>query len=504
VSATQSETSGFHRLNWLQRVGFGAGDLAQNLIYNTVATYLLFFYTQVFGLGAGVAATMFLVVRLVDVVWDPLVGTFVDKHTTPWGRYRGYLILAGIPLSVFAVLVFWNGFSGSLLYAYVTYVGLSMLYTLLNVPYGALNASLTRDNEEISVLTTTRMFMANIGGLAVAFGVPVIVQAIAPGNDWGTPDAAGAWQTTMTIFAAVGLVVLVFCFTQTRERVVMDAAHQDEVRITDLLVEFRRNRHLRTLAFFFVTAFAMMAVGNSGAAYYITEVVRHEDLAGWFNALGVLPAFVFLPIVPAIRRAIGKRPLFIAFLLVGIVGLAMLYFIPDPEHHVGWVLVAQVVRSIGVIVATGYMWALVPEVITYGEWKTGRRISGIVNALTGIFFKAGFALGGVIPGIVLAVTGYVSGTETQSNGSKEGILWLVSVIPAILLILAIVIISRYTLGDAQLVEMNREIEQRARAGGDDGSDRSAALPNSSLAERAFTGSHDLTQQKGPDDETPGR
>ncbi|GAA4156251.1 MFS transporter [Gryllotalpicola daejeonensis] len=465
MASSESTAAGFYRLSWLQRIGFGAGDLAQNLIYNTVATYLLFFYTQVFGLGAGVAATMFLVVRLVDVVWDPLVGTFVDKHTTPWGRYRGYLILAGIPLSVFAVLVFWNGFSGSLLYAYVTYVGLSMLYTLLNVPYGALNASLTRDNEEISVLTTTRMFMANIGGLAVAFGVPVIVQAISPTGDWGTAAAAGAWQTTMTVFAAVGLAVLIFCFSQTRERVVMDAAHQEEVKLTDLVVEFRRNRHLRTLAFFFVTAFAMMAVGNSGAAYYMTEVVHHEELAGWFNALGVLPAFVFLPIVPAIRRAIGKRALFISFLLVGIVGLAMLYFIPDPAHNVAWVLVAQVVRSIGIIVATGYMWALVPEVISFGEWKTGRRISGIVNALTGIFFKAGFALGGVVPGIVLAATGYVAGTETQTNGAKEGILWLVSVIPGILLILAIVIISRYNLTDEQLVEINREIEARHRSAG---------------------------------------
>ncbi|GAA4171694.1 MFS transporter [Gryllotalpicola koreensis] len=489
---------GFHRLSWLQRIGFGAGDLAQNLIYNTVATYLLFFYTQVFGLGAGVAATMFLVVRLIDVVWDPLVGTFVDKHTTPWGRYRGYLVLAGIPLSVFAVLVFWNGFSGSLLYAYITYVGLSMLYTLLNVPYGALNASLTRDNQEISVLTTTRMFMANIGGLAVAFGVPVIVQAISPTGDWGTPDAAGAWQTTMTIFAAVGLVVLVFCFSQTRERVVMDTAHQEDVKLSDLLVEFRRNQHLRTLAFFFVTAFAMMAVGNSGAAYYMTEVVHREDLAGWFNALGVLPAFVFLPLVPAIRRAIGKRALFIAFLLVGIVGLAMLYFIPDPSHHVAWVLVAQIIRSIGIIVATGYMWALVPEVITFGEWKTGRRISGIVNALTGIFFKAGFALGGVVPGIVLAVTGYVSDTERQSDSAQQGILWLVSVIPAILLILAIVIISRYRLSDEQLVEMNREIEARHAGEGADGSDRSPALPNSSLADKTLTGSLDLTQKNSDD------
>ncbi|MCL2515671.1 MAG: MFS transporter [Microbacteriaceae bacterium] len=460
VAASEAEAHGFSTLNWLQRIGFGSGDLAQNLIYNTVATYLLFFYTNVFGLGPGVAATMFLVVRLVDVIWDPLVGTFVDKHTTPWGRYRGYLVLAGIPLSALAVLVFWNHFSGSLIYAYVTYVGLSMLYTLLNVPYGALNASLTRDNHQISVLTTTRMFMANIGGLAVAFGVPVIVQALAPNGAWDDAKAAGAWQTTMTIFAAVGLAVLLFCFSQTKERVVMDAAQQHDVKVTDLAVEFRRNRPLRTLAFFFITAFAMLAVGNSGAAYYMTDVVHQPHLAGWFNALGVLPAFVFLPMVPAIRRAIGKKRLFIVFLLVAIVGLAMLYFIPDPQHNVGWVFTAQVIRSIGVLVATGYMWALVPEVITFGEFTTGRRISGIVNALTGIFFKAGFALGGVLPGLVLAWTGYQAKAGHQSELAQQGILWLVSVVPAILLVLAIWIISRYDLTDEQLDRMNRAIEAR--------------------------------------------
>ena len=127
-------------------------------------------------------------------------------------------------------------------------------------------------------------------------------------------------------------------------------------------------------------------------------------------------------------------------------------------------LTAQVVRSIGIIVATGYMWALVPEVISYGEWKTGRRISGIVNALTGIFFKAGFALGGVLPGLVLAWTGFDAdaGPGAQTAGAEHGILWLVSVIPAILLVLAIVVISRYDLSDDELVTINREIEARHR------------------------------------------
>lgn len=137
--------AGFYRLNWIQRIGFASGDLAQNLIYQTVGMYLLLFYTNVYGLHPVSVSLMFGIVRIIDVIWDPIVGTYVDKNNPRWGKYRSYLLLGGVPLTGFAVLCFWNGFSGSLLYAYVTYVGMSMCYTLVNVPYGALNASLTRD-----------------------------------------------------------------------------------------------------------------------------------------------------------------------------------------------------------------------------------------------------------------------------------------------------------------------------------------------------------------------
>lgn len=191
---------GFYKLSWLQRIGFGSGDLAQNLIYQTICMYLLLFYTNVYGLDPAQAAFMFLVVRLVDVLWDPLVGTYVDKHNPRLGKYRSYLVLAGIPLTGFAILCFWDGFSGSLLYAYVTYVALSMLYTLINVPYGALNASLTRDTDEITTLTSVRMFMANCGGLAVASGIPLLVAALSPDGKTNTAESSEhgsrQWQST--------------------------------------------------------------------------------------------------------------------------------------------------------------------------------------------------------------------------------------------------------------------------------------------------------------------
>lgn len=470
---TTQESKGFYKLSWLQRIGFGAGDLAQNLIYQTICMYLLFFYTDVYVLGgdpaksAGLAATMFLVVRLVDVLWDPLVGTFVDKHSPTLGKYRSYLVTGGIPLTILAILCFWDGFKPSLIYAYITYVGMSMLYTLINVPYGALNSSLTRDTNEITVLTSTRMFMANVGGLCVSAGVPILVAFL-------------AWK----------------------------------------------------------------------------DVPKQTIETALFMGLGSLPAFIFMPLVPAIKQKVGKKNMFYIFLTVAIVGMAFLYIISkftNMYEHMWLVYVAQFIKSTGVIVATGYMWALIPEVISYGEYTTGRRISGIVNALTGIFFKAGMALGGVIPGLVLAATSYVpkesegnalpsdsnawfltmlifslvglsllifcfsqtkervvmdeketknvkvsdlwkeffrnrplrvialffitafammsvgnaagayfmNGLDQQAPLAQEGIRWLVCVIPALLLGLAMWIISKYELSDEKIDQINKEIEARS-------------------------------------------
>lgn len=472
VADAGNSARGFYKLSWLQRIGFGSGDLAQNLIYQTVSMYLLFFYTNVYGLDPAVAAIMFLVVRIVDVIWDPLVGAFVDKHNPRMGKYRAYLVLGGIPLTGFAILCFWNGFSGSLAYAYITYVGLSMLYTLINVPYGALNSSLTRDTNEITVLTSTRMFLANVGGLAVASGIPMLVGYLAPKDADGkgiisTPEAGDAWFITMTVYAVAGLLLLFFCYGQCRERVVMDAKETANVKVSDLWKEFLSNRPLRILAFFFITAFAMMSVGNAAGSYYMTcNLGASETELSIFMGLGSIPAFIFMPLIPAIKRKVGKKGMFYIFLTTAIIGMAMLYvisMIPALRQQMWLVYVAQFVKSTGVIVATGYMWALVPEVISYGEYTHGKRISGIVNALTGIFYKAGMALGGVVPGLVLAYVAFNAETTRQTPIAEQGILWLVAVIPALLLALAMFIISKYELDDATIDRINTEIEQRCKA-----------------------------------------
>ena len=468
METSKTQEKGFYKLSWMQRIGFGAGDMAQNLVYQTISIWLLFYYTNVFGLASEVAALMFFIVRFIDVVWDPVVGAIVDKGNPRWGKYRSWLVMGGLPLVGLAILCFWNGFSGSLVYAYVTYVGMSLCYTLVNVPYGALNASLTRDTHEITVLTSTRMFMANLGALCVK-SLPLIIAFFAPKVDgvavYNTPEAAPAWFKTMTIFSLAALVLLFMCFRQCKERVVMAQKDAARVKVSDLWMEFVRNKPLRVLAFFFITAFAMMSVGNAADAYFMNYNVGATPLlTTLFMWLGTIPAFIFMPLVPAIKKKIGKKGMFYLFLGVAILGMMMMYtFVSIPATRDNFVLlcIAQFVKSSGIITATGYMWALVPEVIAYGEYTTGKRIAGIVNALTGIFFKAGMALGGMVPGLVLALVGFKADAPAQTPLVLQGILSLVCIIPAILLVLAMWIISHYELTDERMDEINREIEARS-------------------------------------------
>lgn len=457
------EAKGFYKLSWMQRIGFGSGDLAQNLIFQVTCMYLLFFYTDIYGLNEIDVSVMFLVGNVANVIWDPIVGALIDKSNPKLGKYRSYLVYVGIPLSGFAILCFYDGFAPSLVYAYVTYIAMTLLYTFINVPYGALNSALTRDTNEITILTSVRMFLANCGGLAVGSGLPLLIAFFTDEKTDGLPKDPKAWFITMSIYGVVGLLLLFFCFSQCKERVVMDAKESENVKASDLVVEFVRNRPLRVIAFFFITAFAMMSIGNAAGAYFVNSNLHGTpEQLSLFMGLGSAPAFIFMPLVPVIKKAIGKRNMFYAFLTIAIIGMAALYIIAKMETpNMTLIYIAQFIKSTGVIVATGYMWALVPEVISYGEYTSGKRIAGIVNALTGLFFKAGMTLGSVVAPAVLAYVAYNKETVEQTPFAQEGILWLVCVIPAILLAVAMIIISQYELTDEKIDEINKAIEERA-------------------------------------------
>lgn len=447
------------KLSWQQKFGWATGDFAQNLIYTTISTYLLFFYTNVYGLPAVDAATMFLIVRLIDAINDPIVGTFIDKHTTSFGKYRGYLLYMGLPLAVMAILCFYvPDFSqlGKLIYAYVTYVGLSIIYTTVNIPYGSLNAAMTRNNKELVSMSSIRMFLANLGSLAVSFGVPVCVKLFSGGYYSGDASKTG-WFLTMIVYGVVGALVLVFCFSQSTEHIKMSADTEATVSVGDLFHQLKINGPLRVLAIFFIITFGLMSVVNSVGAYYMTYNAHNAGLMQWYNLLGTLPAFITVPITPWLNRKLGTQVLMQGSLIIVIIGFLIMFLVPATD--IFWTFTGRTIEAAGVTLSTGFQWALVPQVITYGEWKTGKRENGIINAIVGFFFKFGMALGGVIPGYVLAAYGFVANHQ-QTARSLFGIRMTTTIIPIIVTIFAMIVFAFYKLTDEKIEKMNNEIQRR--------------------------------------------
>lgn len=457
---TQTEATKLPKLSFFKMFGYGTGDFAQNLIYNTVSTYLLFFYTNVFGLPPADAATMFLVVRVIDAINDPIVGTLIDKHTNRFGKYRGFLLYMAVPFAVMAILCFYTpgfGQMGKLIYAYVTYVGLSLIYTTVNIPYGSLNAAMTRDNDEIVKMSSVRMFLANLGGMCVSYGIPIFVKLFS-GGSYSGPSARMGWFFTLSMYGIVGALVLVFCFSQTKERITLPADKQANVHVKDLFHQLVINRPLRVLAIFFIITFGLMSVVNSVSSYYVSYNMNRPDLLPLFNLLPGLPAFILVPLTPWMNKTFGKKRLVMGSLILAAVCLTTMYFVPATNVTASFAL--RIVGQMGITEATTFMWALVPETITYGEWKTGKRENGIVNAIIGFFFKFGMALGGVVPGYVLAAFAFNANHATQSAHSMQGILLVQTLIPVAFLILSIIDFAFYNLTDDQVKKMNDEIEAK--------------------------------------------
>lgn len=447
------------QLSWQQKFGWATGDFAQNLIYTTISTYLLFFYTNVYGLPAVDAATMFLIVRLIDAINDPIVGTFIDKHTTRFGKYRGYLLYMGLPLAVMAILCFYvPNFSqlGKLVYAYITYVGLSIIYTTVNIPYGSLNAAMTRNNKELVSMSSIRMFLANLGSLAVSFGVPVCVKLFSGGYYSGNASKTG-WFLTMIVYGVVGALVLVFCFSQSTEHIKMSADTEATVSVGDLFHQLKINKPLRVLALFFIITFGLMSIVNSVGAYYMTYNAHNAGLMQWYNLLGTLPAFITVPLTPWLNRKLGTQVLMQGSLIIIIIGFLIMFLVP--ATNIFWTFIGRTIEAAGITLSTGFQWALVPQVITYGEWKTGKRENGIINAIVGFFFKFGMALGGVIPGYVLAAYGFVANHQ-QTAKSLFGIRMTTTIIPILVTIFAMIVFAFYNLTDAKIEKMNGEIQQQ--------------------------------------------
>ena len=473
------QTDEFAKLSWKERISYGAGDLAQNLIFGTIGSMLLFYMTTVFGLSAAIGATIFLIVRCVNVVWDPWVGTVVDKANFKNGKYKPFLIYFGIPLTIFSAMLFLPipAIRGNVFYAFFSYLATALIYSFVNIPYGALNASLTRDNEEISTLTSVRMTEANIGNLLVYTFLPLFVQLASPDKklqdigffgiklnlgNYASPDAAGAYFTVMSIYMVIGLVLLFRTYFGVQERVLPTQEETDAVKISDLWEELKRNKPLRILGFFFMVAFTFMFFGNTTWPFYMQYAIGHSEWLASINLIGSIPGIFLVFLWPVVRKKIGKRAFFYAFLTLFIIGQLLLWVwsLPQFRDTIALGYIGRFLMQWGLTAATGYMWALVPEVISYGEYKSKKRVAGITNSLMGLFFKIGLALGGIIPGYINAFFAFDGNKAVQSASAISGISISMIWLPILFAIFSMWIISRYPLSDSDINHINREIQER--------------------------------------------
>ncbi|WP_459446734.1 MFS transporter [Weissella cibaria] len=469
----------FAKLTLMDRIAYVLGDFAQNLVFGTVGGFLLFFLTTVNGISAAAGATIFLVVRWINVVWDPWVGATVDKAHPKGGKYLPYLRNFGIPLVILAACLFlpvgqWFP-AFKVPYAFLSYMATAMVYSFVNIPYGALNASLTRDNDEIAKLTTVRMTLANIANLLVYTCFPIFVQLATSVDrsskdigmfgihmnlgDYSSAQSAGAWFKVYAVYMVIGFIALMVTYAKTKERV-LPAEDEPEVKYSDLFAELKRNKPLRILGLFFLVGFTFMFFGNTVWPFFLQYNIGHSEWNGSISLLGSIPGIFLVFLWPKIRAKVGKKQFFALFLAIFMVGSIVLWIWTKSPENIALGYIGRFLQQWGLTSATGFMWSLVPEVVSYGEYTSGKRVAGIINAIMGLFFKIGLALGGIIPGYINAATGFDGTKKVQSAAALMGLQWSMIWLPIIMAVLAILVIMKYPLTDEEVNKMNHEIEAR--------------------------------------------
>lgn len=475
----QSQHDEYHKLTRGERIGYGLGDFAQNLVFGTIGGFLALHMLTVNAISTAAAGFIFLFVRILNVFWDPMVGTFVDKRSSASGKYRPWLLRAGIPLVILSALLFAPipEVRGSVPFAFVVYLALDLVYSVVNIPYGSLNASLTRDPASIDKLTSTRMMLANSANLLVYTLFPMFVQMAAPKDrsikdtgffglklelgNYTDPSASYAWFGVYSVYMIVGAVALFLCYKLTKERVVATVEQSANVKATDLFLELKNNRPLVILGVFFMLAFTFMFFMNTVNGFFNQFVVGHSEWMGAVGLVASIPGILFPIFWPRLKKILGKKGFFHLFLSMFIVGELLTYIWSlDGMHDELWLAyIATFIKQWGLTSATGFMWALVPEVIAYGELKSGKRNAAIINAIMGLFFKVGFTLGGAIPLWLLAAYGFNEVAAQQDSNAIAGINMTAIWIPIALAFVSMIVIQCYPISDKNITDINRQLDE---------------------------------------------
>lgn len=427
-----------------EKIGYSLGDAASHIVFDSSVAILAYFYTDIYGLPPAVMGTMFLLVRLLDAITDPIMGAIADATSTRWGRFRPWLLAICVPFAVSCVLVYSIpsfSDSGKIAYAVAAYIFMTLMYTAINIPYCSLGAALTSDPRESLSLQSWRFAITPIGGaLGTAFILP-LADFLYPG------DRATGIQVSMALFGVIGCLMFITCFATTKERV-QPIKEQNLNIARDVKILFR-NDQWRILSVYNFMMLVAVVIRGGAVVYYVNSVLhKGADVITIFMLGGMFASMLGSVLAkPFGTRFCKVRFSFWINLLTAALGVVC--FIVPVQY---WIAVLSVHILISIIQGGNgaLQWSMITDVNNYGEWKTQRRITGMNVAANIFVIKLGVAVGGAILGWILAYFHYAANTTVQSASAVQGVVLLFTLVPSVFYVLTAVSIKFYSLTENRM------------------------------------------------------
>jgi GPH family glycoside/pentoside/hexuronide:cation symporter len=427
-------------LSWVEKVGFGAGDTALNVVISSMMLIITFYYTDIYGLKTTDLALLFVLVKIVGAISDLVVGQMTDSFLTRWGRYRPWLLFLAVPygLTVFAVFSTpdWN-YDAKLVWAYSTYILMTLMTSGVGVSYISLPSALTSDPQERLSANGYRLFLAKVGAFMVTIVVPKLADL------WGNGNAAAGYQSAMAVMALADTVLFLFCFFTTTERVVYKVARQP---LSEQIAVLMQNDQWLYLAGACVTGTIGYVIRGSVAVYY-AKYYLHGDtsVVSAFMSTGVAAAIIAMVISTWVTKVYCKVKLFrYTQLVVALISVAMYVLVKPGDTVLAFVLYFAL--SLIVDLHAPVFWSAIAETIDYGQLKTGKRVSGFAFGGISVAQKAGMAVAGGMVGLLLTYFQYQPNQE-QTTFALQGIALMLTVIPGFFHFLMGAFMFKYRISD---------------------------------------------------------
>jgi GPH family glycoside/pentoside/hexuronide:cation symporter len=442
-------------LPWREKIAYGVADMGFNFYWTNVATFLLIFYTDTFGISAAAAATMMSAIKIINAFTDPLIGAAADRTDTRFGKFRPWLVWMCVPLAGAAVLTYTTpGLAGDakLAWAYGTYLLMMVCYTCVNIPYNALSGVMSADPQQRSTINGLRFIFAFAGSTLVTAATPDMVRWLGAGND------PRGWQLTMLAWAIAASLLFVFTFFNTRERIAPPPGQRNAVwrDVRDLA----GNRPWMVLFFLALIIMVTITLRTASSAYYFKYVVGRPDLMRTFVPTYMVTAAVGAALTPLLTRWVDKKTLMIV-LMSATAALSAAFYVVPPDQ-VGLMFVLQ--AGLGLVLGpkSPLAFSMYADTADYNEWRTGRRATAMTFAAATFSQKLGTAVAVAVIGSVFTSLGYVP-NAVQASGSREGIVWLMSFIPAAFAVAAVAVMCFYNLNARQLARIQADLAARKAA-----------------------------------------